>query len=299
MLPGGPQASGANGRPRLHVLVAEDNALNQIVSKAVLEHLGHEVTVANDGAEALGEVSARPSGHFGMVLMDLHMPVMDGLEATRRIRALPQGAALPILALTAAALQEDRDRCLAAGMDGHITKPLEAEQLVAAMSAFDRLQGGNGSTPGARAHNPPADDEPAWARDLPALPGFDLKPLLGRVRHNERLVWSLLEDFVKQEGVTAQELEGLLRAQRFDEARLRTHSLMGSAAAVGAHAGGPVQCGPERGPALGHGEREGRCRRCRRWPKRCARASAACSRRWRIDATTDRCWWRRGGHALA
>jgi two-component system, chemotaxis family, CheB/CheR fusion protein len=234
MLPGGPQASGANGRPRLHVLVAEDNALNQIVSKAVLEHLGHEVTVANDGAEALSEVSARPSGHFGMVLMDLHMPVMDGLEATRRIRALPQGAALPILALTAAALQEDRDRCLAAGMDGHITKPLESEQLVAAMSAFDRLQGGNGSTPGARAQNPPADDEPAWAADLPALPGFDLKPLLGRVRHNERLVWSLLEDFVKQEGVTAQELEGLLRAQRFEEARLRTHSLMGSAAAVGA-----------------------------------------------------------------
>jgi two-component system CheB/CheR fusion protein len=218
----------------LHVLLADDNALNRIVSTAVLERMGHEVTVVTDGAAALAEVSSHPSGHFGVVLMDVHMPGMDGLEATRRIRSQPQGAGLPILALTAAALPEDRNQCLAAGMDGHIAKPLDPEQLEAVLRAISFKharavrRGDVGASP------TPARDAPPPAHGLPELPGFDLGTLMARVQHNEALVWRLLETFVEQERVTAQELEDLLRARRLEEACLRTHTLMGSAAALGA-----------------------------------------------------------------
>jgi two-component system CheB/CheR fusion protein len=220
--------------PRLRVLVAEDNTLNQIVTRAVLENLGHKVTVVSDGAEAVHEVGTQPAGHFGLVLMDVHMPSMDGLEATRRIRALPQGAALPILALTAAALLEDRDKCLAAGMDGHISKPLETDQLFDAMRAVDlppRPVAGTAARPAPAAQ--PTAPSP-HANGLPVIPGFDLQAVSGWVQHRVDRVWSLLEDFVKQESSTAVELQALLQGRRYDEARQRVHSLMGSAAAVGA-----------------------------------------------------------------
>lgn len=115
------------------VLLAEDNQLNQIVGRAVLEQMGFVVDVAEDGAQAVDLIEQAPAGHYSAVLMDLHMPVMDGLEATRRLRALPQGTGLPVIALTAAAFSEDRESCLAAGMDGHISKPLEPAQLRAAL----------------------------------------------------------------------------------------------------------------------------------------------------------------------
>jgi two-component system, chemotaxis family, CheB/CheR fusion protein len=202
--------------PGMRVLLVEDNPLNQIVSQAVLERMGHEVSVVGDGAQAVAEINARPVGHYAAVLMDVHMPEMDGLEATRRIRKLPQGQGLPIVALTAAALPEDRDHCLAAGMDDHISKPLDPEQLQDSLQA---IAGGPGCTP---------------RRALPAVPGIDVEALLARVQHNKSMVWELLEKFVEQERVTAQELAQILREERLEEARLRTYTLMGTAAAVGA-----------------------------------------------------------------
>jgi two-component system CheB/CheR fusion protein len=201
---------------RLHVLLADDNALNQLVSQALLEQMGHTVTVVQDGAEALEAVSGQPPEHFDVVLMDLHMPVMDGLEATRRIRAHANGAVLPVLALTAAALPEDRESCLAAGMNGHIPKPLDPKQLIDALREIAPEQ--------------LSTSDPV----LPELPGFDMEALLSCVHHHKQLVWKLLESFVMQEGETAHDLESLLREERVNEARLRTHSLLGSAAALGA-----------------------------------------------------------------
>jgi PAS domain S-box-containing protein len=108
------------------ILLVEDNLLNQEVAKGLLEHFGANVTVANHGQEALELVQGT---QFTLILMDLHMPVMGGIEATGRIRRLPFGARVPIIGLTAAALPEDILHCLDAGMDGHVAKPFEPEDL--------------------------------------------------------------------------------------------------------------------------------------------------------------------------
>jgi len=124
----------------LSVLVAEDNEINALLARALLTKLGHRPTMAATGAEAIAAwLAARAAGTpHDCVLMDLHMPGMDGLEATRQIRDIEaEGEAprTPILALTANASAEDRDACLAAGMDGFLVKPLDRERLAAALAA--------------------------------------------------------------------------------------------------------------------------------------------------------------------
>ena len=121
----------------LSILVAEDNEINALLARALLTKLGHRPIMASNGAAAIESwLAARAAGTpYDRVLMDLHMPGMDGLEATRRIRALEaDGARVPIVALTANASAEDRDACLAAGMDGFLVKPLDRERLAAALS---------------------------------------------------------------------------------------------------------------------------------------------------------------------
>jgi len=115
----------AKTHPR-RILLAEDNPVNQEVAVALIGSAGLAVDVAVDGRQAVDMVKA---GDYALVLMDVQMPVMDGLDATRAIRRLPQGAALPILAMTANAFDEERQRCLDAGMDDHVAKPVVAEQL--------------------------------------------------------------------------------------------------------------------------------------------------------------------------
>ena len=119
--------TGAQDRPA--VLLVEDNPVNQKLATVLLERRGYRVVLARDGAEA---VAAREAGGFAAILMDMQMPVMDGIEATQRIRALEEAggtARIPIIAMTANAMQGDRERCLAAGMDDYIAKPVEARQL--------------------------------------------------------------------------------------------------------------------------------------------------------------------------
>jgi CheY-like chemotaxis protein len=116
--------------PQLDILVAEDNAVNQKVIQLLLAKLGHRVTLVENGADAVARVREQ---HFDLVLMDMHMPIMGGQEATRIIRAAQASTAearLPIYALTAAALPEERAAGLAAGLDGYLTKPVEFQQLV-------------------------------------------------------------------------------------------------------------------------------------------------------------------------
>jgi CheY-like chemotaxis protein len=115
---------------RLRVLLAEDNAVNRKLVTTLLERQGHETVVAEDGRQALTLFQNRQP--FDLVLMDVQMPVMDGYEATAAIRAIEsaRGVRTPILALTANAMQGDRERCLAAGMDDHVSKPVQLSELL-------------------------------------------------------------------------------------------------------------------------------------------------------------------------
>jgi len=126
------QASGVPTLPALKVLVAEDNLVNQKVARGYLDEGGHDVTIVGDGAAALNAVKA---GDFDLVLMDMHMPEMDGISATQRIRALDAPvAAIPIIAATAGAMAEDIERCLAAGMNDFVPKPIDPISLAHAMA---------------------------------------------------------------------------------------------------------------------------------------------------------------------
>jgi PAS domain S-box-containing protein len=111
-------------------LLVEDNALNQIVAQAFMEQVGMDVTLADDGQQAVERMASAAPDEYACILMDMHMPVMDGLEATRRIRQMPHGRDIPIIAMTAAVMEDDRERCKAAGMLDTIPKPIIAEHLI-------------------------------------------------------------------------------------------------------------------------------------------------------------------------
>ena len=117
----------------LRILVAEDNRVNQAVVSRMLERAGHTVAIAADGQQA---VEMHSSGSFDLILMDIHMPVLDGFEATARIREADRGTYTPVIALTANAMNGDRERCLRAGMDGYIAKPVSREVLLDTLAEF-------------------------------------------------------------------------------------------------------------------------------------------------------------------
>jgi CheY-like chemotaxis protein len=121
--------------PPLRILLAEDSLVNQKLAMGLLKKHGHQVTVANDGREALAALESEP---FDLVLMDVQMPEMDGLEATQVIRAREEetGEHIPVIAMTAHALKGDRERCLSAGMDAYVAKPIRARQVLEAIYAL-------------------------------------------------------------------------------------------------------------------------------------------------------------------
>ena len=118
----------ASSSPLLRVLLAEDNPVNQLVAVRLLQRKGCEVTVVSNGRQAVDQLD---SGRFDLVLMDVQMPELDGLEATAewREKEKTRGDHTPIIAMTAHAMQGDRERCLAAGMDGYVSKPFHAEEI--------------------------------------------------------------------------------------------------------------------------------------------------------------------------
>ena len=141
-------APGAAG----HLLVADDNPVNRDVARRLLERHGHRVDVVGNGAEA---VAAHEATRYDAILMDCQMPVMDGYEATRTIRAMPAGAGVPIIAMTAAAMAADVERCRAAGMDDHVAKPVRWHELAGTLSRW--LAPGPGAE-GPAHPAPPQDD---------------------------------------------------------------------------------------------------------------------------------------------
>jgi two-component system sensor histidine kinase/response regulator len=155
----------AESRRRLQVLVAEDNPVNQEVAATMLRKRGHDIDVANNGREA---VAAAGRKRYDVILMDVQMPEMDGFEATHAIRATEAGRTLPIIALTAHALSGERERCLAQGMSGYLTKPFKAHELFAAVEGWAATMTTNERTPAVTASLPVPVDLDAFRHEMRA-----------------------------------------------------------------------------------------------------------------------------------
>jgi two-component system, sensor histidine kinase and response regulator len=188
------------------ILLVEDNPVNQRVAQRMLQKLAAEVTIANNGAEALERITTT---RFDAVLMDCQMPIMDGFTATRRIREMERVGGLkrlPIIALTANVMTEDRELCVAAGMDAHLGKPIEHGQLIDTLSRYLKAVA------------------PAAAIDREAL-----RSLTGGDTEFER---ELAQTFVSSGDQCLAEIIEALRIEDFDTVRKRAHALKGASANI-------------------------------------------------------------------
>ena len=203
------------------LLLAEDNDINQQIAVELLQEAGARVTVAANGQEALERLLAAGPAGFDAVLMDVQMPVMDGIEATRRLRAAAGFGTLPVIAMTAHALAEERERCLAAGMVDHVAKPIDPQVL------YETLGRWIGRSVALR----PA--VPAASSDIPAIDGLDANAGLRRVAGNRALYLRVLRQFMQQEADLALRLKAALARQDFETAERMAHSLRGVAGNIG------------------------------------------------------------------
>jgi len=228
-LAGEPAVETGDGRgaPRLRgarILVVDDNAVNQLVLRDVLEMAGLDVAVANNGQEALSALSMQ---HFDAVLMDIQMPDMDGYTTTRLIRAAEADYhAIPIIAVTAHTQPSDRQAGLEAGMNDYIAKPFEPPQLYAVLARWIAPE----------TWRPPATATPPDKTVLPPLPGIAVEVGLARAGGKWELYQRLLRSFsANQAGVDTAIREALARDDRAAAARL-AHTLKGVAGMIGAEA---------------------------------------------------------------
>ncbi|HEX4824120.1 MAG TPA: response regulator [Candidatus Polarisedimenticolaceae bacterium] len=184
----------------LRILVAEDNPLNQRVARHILEKRGHTVVIARNGREAIDALAPGAAPGFNLVLMDVQMPELDGFAATAAIRQREAGAKtrIPILAMTAHAMEGDRERCLAAGMDGYVTKPVEADRLLEAVEG--------------------------------AVASFDPATAMARLKGDRALLREMIEIFLADAPAMVGAIRSALEAGDAETLRRAAHALKGSVA---------------------------------------------------------------------
>ncbi|HVW02915.1 MAG TPA: response regulator [Planctomycetaceae bacterium] len=215
---------------RLNILLAEDNPVNQKLAVRLLEKQGHHVALANDGREALALLD---QNNFDLVLMDVQMPNLDGFETTAEIRQREAhaGGHLPILAMTAHAMKGDRERCLAAGMDGYVSKPIQPAELRAEIAA---LMAAKASAPAAPV-TPPA---PVGAAPTEPSNGqvFDREEALRHAGGELELLQELAAVFLKESPRMLTELRDAVAARDAQRVNRAAHTLKGAVATLGAPA---------------------------------------------------------------
>ena len=217
-----PTARRIGSRQRaLHVLVAEDNPVNRKLVTTLLRKRGHKVKAVENGREAVASVR---SDAFDVVLMDLQMPEMSGLEAAQAIRELEHAGArrLPLIALTAHAMRGDRERCLEAGMDGYLAKPIDVDELVATVERFGA---------GTAIERSESGGEPASGAV------FDERAALAYSGGDRRLLKNVVKLFRSDYPRALRRIDRALRIQDREALRLAAHGLKGAIGTVGASAG--------------------------------------------------------------
>ena len=230
-----PPAAGSD--PAGRILVVEDNSVNQLVAEGVITRLGFEVDHVANGMEAVEAVGSR---EYSAVLMDCHMPVMDGFTATREIRRREQGGErTPIIAMTAGALTEDRQRCLDAGMDDYISKPIDVIALHAVLTRWVRPEPGQPplAEPTATG-SPAADGEPEAASGHRDEAVLDLSRLVDledlQAPDGSSLATAIVQSFLANSPRQLRELSQVAGAGDLEGLRRAAHALRGSAATLGA-----------------------------------------------------------------
>ena len=214
------------------ILLVEDNNINQEVATELLQQAGFLVDVAENGAIALDMVirQNRDAG-YAIVLMDMQMPVMDGITATREIRKMPEWSELPIVAMTANAMAGDRDRCIEAGMNDHVAKPIDPDQLWITLRRWIKpLRDMSALAPGDAA---PAGPTSAVATIEP-IEGLDVKVGLRQSLGRQALYMSLLRKFCERQSDFPARLAGALEVEDWQTAERLAHTLKGVCAQVGA-----------------------------------------------------------------
>jgi CheY-like chemotaxis protein len=207
----------------LNILLAEDNRVNQLVASRILEKMGHAITVANNGAEALAQLAAHS---FDLVLMDIQMPQMDGLTATKSLRLQETTTRfhLPIIAMTAHAMKGDREHCLEAGMDGYVSKPINTRELEVAISKVMNLPGTD-----AEGTNTEVAMEPQSAKQVI----LDFKQMLERLGGDEKLLHEVIEIFVDQAPRHMETLRSALAQGDAESVQKTAHSMKGELGYLG------------------------------------------------------------------
>jgi PAS domain S-box-containing protein len=218
-----------SGMHGAHILLVEDNELNQQVASDILESAGFSVSIANDGREAVDRVFAH---EFDAVLMDIQMPVMDGYQAVRKIRGQKRFAKLPIIAMTAHALVGDREKCLEAGMNDHVPKPIDPRQLFSVLSNW--IRPGEYKAPAELIENLQPMHSGGHAGSLPEMPGISAAEGLARVGGKKDLYLNLLARFLGDYHDYFTRIKSALADKEYDTARHLAHTMKGVSGTVGA-----------------------------------------------------------------
>jgi two-component system sensor histidine kinase/response regulator len=227
------------------ILLVEDNEINQMVASELLQQAGLQVDVADNGQIGVHQVHARSLENlpYDLVLMDMQMPVMDGVSAARLIREHFTTAQLPIVAMTANAMKVDRDRCMDAGMNAVVTKPINPDELWKALLAWVRVRPGMGPQFGVRgAAATLTEERPALMQALRAIPHLDVRQGLQRSSDNPVFYTAMLRKFVHSQAEVAQRIAVALDCSDWALAERLAHTLKGVAGNLGA---GGVQLSAE------------------------------------------------------
>jgi two-component system sensor histidine kinase/response regulator len=213
----------------MKILLAEDNEINQQIAVELLEAVGAEIEVVPDGEQAVRRVREE---RYDAVLMDLQMPKLDGFAATRAIRCDDRFAGLPIIAMTAHAMAEERERCFSAGMNDHVSKPIEPQVLYRTLARWFRPATKTMPRAGVR----PAPPEAGGDSQIPVVAGVDTASGLRRVAGNRRLYLNLLRKYSEGQSGTADAIKLALKRGDRELAERLAHSLKGVSGNIGAQA---------------------------------------------------------------